>query len=128
MVVELELRDTAVHLTRVSTVVDCGPVLDPGIARAGIESGIVFGMAYCKAELSFDHGIVQQDNLSTHVMPYLAETPEMAIEFMRSERALGGVGEVSPVTVPPAIANAIFAASGRRLRSMPLARHGLHFV
>ena len=128
MVVELAQRDAAVHLTRISTVVDCGPVLDPGIARAGIEGGIVFGMAYCKAELSFDHGIVRQDNLSTHVMPYLAETPEMAIEFMRSERPLGGVGEVSPVTVPPAIANALFAASGRRLRSMPLARHGLHFV
>jgi Molybdopterin-binding domain of aldehyde dehydrogenase len=53
-------------------VADCGKVLNPGIARAGIEGGVVFGIAYCKSEVRFDHGRIQQDNLSTYVMPYLA--------------------------------------------------------
>jgi len=128
MVAELSVTGDKVRLLRVSTVVDCGQVLDPGIARAGIEGGIVFGMAYCKSEVRFEQGRVMQDNLSTYVMPYLAETPEMVIEFMRSDRDLGGVGEVSPITVVPALANAIFKASGKRIRSMPLARHGLQFA
>ncbi len=128
MVVELQVQDNTVHLLRTTTVVDCGQVLDPGIARAGIEGGIVFGMAYCKAEVTFREGVVQQDNFTTYTMPYLAETPEMVVEFLPSQRALGGVGEVSPVTVPPAIANALFNATGKRVRSMPLARNGFAFV
>ena len=128
MVVDLQVQDNTVHLLRTTTVVDCGQVLDPGIARAGIEGGIVFGMAYCKAEVTFKEGLVQQDNFTTYTMPYLAETPEMVVEFMASKRALGGVGEVSPVTVPPAIANALFSATGKRVRSMPLARNGFAFV
>lgn len=128
MVAELHVKGGAVHVMRVTTVADCGRVLDPGIARAGIEGGIVFGMAYCKSEVRFEQGRVLQDNFSTYVMPYLAECPEMVVEFVTSDRALGGVGEVSPATVPPAIANAIFRASGQRIRSMPLARHGLSFA
>ncbi|HEX6707495.1 MAG TPA: molybdopterin cofactor-binding domain-containing protein [Albitalea sp.] len=129
MVVQLQLKDRGVRLQRVSAVVDCGPVLDPGIARAGIEGGIVFGMAYCKTEVTFDQGRLREDNLARYALPTLAETPEMAIEFMdHSDRPLGGVGEVSPVTLPPALANALVAAGGARLRSLPLGRHDLHFA
>ena len=127
MVVELSVKSDKVHLSRVTTVADCGQVLDPGIARAGIEGGIVFGMAYCKSEVRFERGRIQQDNFSTYVMPYLAEGPEMVVEFLSSDRALGGVGEVGPVTIPPAIANAVFGATGKRIRTLPLARSGLRF-
>jgi len=126
--VELAVDGEAVKLQRAVAVVDCGPVLDPGIARAGIEGGLVFGMAYCKSEITFTQGRVDQDNFSTYVMPYLGETPDIRVEFMASTRPLGGVGETSPVVAPPAIANAIFAATGRRIREMPLSRSGLHFA
>lgn len=128
MVVEVRVNGPDVKLQRVSTVVDCGRTLDPGIARAGIEGGVIFGMAFCKAEAVFVQGRLQQDNLATYRLPTLAETPPMQIEFMQSGRALGGVGEIGPVAFSPALANGIFAASGRRLRSMPLARHGMRFI
>jgi isoquinoline 1-oxidoreductase subunit beta len=128
MVAEVSLRGTAVKVHRVWAVVDCGRTLDPGISAAGVEGGIVFGLAFCKTEVHFERGRVLQDNLNTYSLPTLADTPEMAIEFLRSERPLGGVGEIGPITVPPALANAIAAAGGPRVRSMPLARHGLHFA
>ena len=99
-----------------------------GIAASNIEGGIVFGLAYCKAEITFKGGRAEQDNLNGYELPYLAETPLMVTEFIDSGEKLGGIGEVSPTTVPPALANAIFAASGKRIRSMPLARHGLRFA
>jgi isoquinoline 1-oxidoreductase beta subunit len=61
-------------------------------------------------------------------MPSLAETPEMVTEFINGGGKLGAIGEISPVTLTPALANAIFAATGRRLRSMPLSRHDLRFT
>jgi len=132
MVVEVDMRrdarGDAVHVRRVSAAVDCGRVLDPGIAASSIEGGVVFGLAGCKSEVTFKGGRVEQENFTTYEMPYLAETPDIRVEFIDGGGALGGVGEVSPVVVAPALANAIFAATGRRIRSMPLPRHGLRFA
>ncbi|HKC14254.1 MAG TPA: hypothetical protein VKI41_19685, partial [Vicinamibacteria bacterium] len=79
------------------------------------------------SEVTFDKGAVVPGNFDTYELPYLAEAPELVTEFVTGGENLGGVGETSPVTVPPALVNAIFAASGRRLRSLPLSRHGLRF-
>jgi isoquinoline 1-oxidoreductase subunit beta len=127
-VVEAQVVKDAVRVKTIHTVVDCGSVLDPMIAAAGIEGGIVFGLAYCKAEITFKGGRPEQDNLHTYQLPYLAETPLMVTEFIENSEKLGGIGEVSPVTVSPALANAIFSASGKRLRAMPLARFGMRFA
>jgi len=127
-VIEVQTRGPEVKLKRVTSVVDCGRALDPKIAAQGIEGGVVFGLAYCKAEITFQQGRAVEDNFNRYVLPSLSETPPLATEFIASDRKLGGIGEVSPVTVPPALANAIFAATGKRLRSMPLSRHGLQFV
>jgi isoquinoline 1-oxidoreductase beta subunit len=127
-VVEVEVRGDEVKVLRVSTAVDCGEVLDPGIAAAGIEGGIVFGLSYCKNEITFRNGRAEQTNFNTFDIPDLAETPLMETEFINGGGKLGGVGEVSPVAVPPAFAGAIFAASGRRLRSLPLGRHGMRLA
>jgi isoquinoline 1-oxidoreductase beta subunit len=132
MVMEVEVghdsRGEAVRVRRVAAAVDCGRVLDPGISASSIEGGIVFGLAGCKSEVTFKNGRVEQENFTTYEMPYLAETPDIRVEFIDGGGKLGGVGEVSPVTVAPALANAIFAATGRRIRSMPLSRHGLRFA
>ena len=127
-VAEVEVRGDEVKLLRVSSAVDCGEVLDPGIAAAGIEGGIVFGLSYCKNEITFRNGRAEQTNFNAYELPSLAETPRMQTEFIISGEKLGGVGETSPVALPPAFANAIFAASGKRLRSLPLSRHGLQLA
>jgi isoquinoline 1-oxidoreductase beta subunit len=124
-VVEVAVDGPEVRVLRVSSVVDCGAVLDPGIATANIEAGIVFGLSYCKSEITFDQGAVVQGNFDSYELPYLAEAPDVVTEFVESGDKLGGIAEAGPVTVAPALANAIFAASYRRIRSMPLSRHGL---
>ena len=126
-VVEARVDAGALELQRIVSVVDCGRVLDPGIARQGIEGGTVFGIAGCKAEVTFQRGRAVPDNLNRLRLPVMSDTPELVTEFIASGGALGGVGEVAPVTLTPALANAIHAASGRRLRSMPVSRHGLEF-
>ena len=127
-VVHARVDDDAVKLSRVVSVVDPGRVLDPGIARQCIEGGTVFGIAGCKAEVTFEHGRAFPDNLNRLQLPHLAETPDLVTEFVDGGGELGGVGEVGPVTVTPAVANAIYSATGRRLRSMPVSRHGLRFT
>jgi len=126
-VVEVAVDGADVRVLRVVSVVDCGRVLDPGIATANIECGVVFGLSYCKSEVTFERGGVVQGNFDGYELPYLAESPELVTEFVSGGGDLGGIGETSPVTVAPALANAISSATGRRLRSMPLARHGLRF-
>ncbi|MFM9882214.1 MAG: molybdopterin cofactor-binding domain-containing protein [Burkholderiales bacterium] len=127
-VVEIRMRAEEVKVERVVSVCDCGSVLDPGIARAGIEGGVLFGLAGCKSEITFKGGAVVEDNFQRYAMPYLAESPRLVTELIAGGERLGGIGEVSPVAIPPALANAIFAASGKRIRTMPLGRHGLRFV
>jgi isoquinoline 1-oxidoreductase subunit beta len=127
-VAEVAVSGDELRVRRVVSVVDCGRVLDPGIAAAGIEGGVVFGLAGCKSEITFKDGRVVEDNYQRYAMPHLAETPRLVTEFVASGGKLGGVGEVSPVTVPAALANAIFAATGKRLRSLPVGRHGLQFA
>ena len=132
MVMEIEIRrdsrGESVRVRRIAAAVDCGRVLDPRISASSIEGGIVFGLAGCKSEVTFKDGRVEQENFTTYEMPYLAETPEMRVEFIDGGGALGGVGEVSPVTVAPALANALFAATGRRIRAMPIGRSGFRFA
>jgi isoquinoline 1-oxidoreductase beta subunit len=127
-VVRVRVKGPDVKVLEVVSVVDPGRVLDPVIAAAAIEGGAVFGMAGCKSEVSFSGGTVEQHNFDGYAMPYLSETPRFITEFVQSGQPLGGIGEVGPVTFPPALGNAVFAASGRRLRSMPLSRHGLQFA
>ncbi|HEY1394152.1 MAG TPA: molybdopterin cofactor-binding domain-containing protein [Methylibium sp.] len=127
-VVEVHVSGAEVKVLRVVSVADPGRVLDPRISAAGIEGGVVFGLAGCKAEVSFADGAIVQNNFHQLAMPYLAESPQLVTEFMQSDAPLGGIGEVSPVTLPAALANAIFSATGRRLRSMPLPRHGLQLA
>ncbi|NTJ68610.1 xanthine dehydrogenase family protein molybdopterin-binding subunit [Agrobacterium rhizogenes] len=127
-VIEVHVRGNEVKVERVTSVADPGRVFDPGIARANIEGGTVFGLAGCKSEVTFADGAVRQTNFDTYAMPYLGECPELVTEFIESGGPLGAMGEVSPVVTAPALVNAIFAASGKRLRAMPLSRNNLQFA
>ncbi|MEO5960113.1 MAG: molybdopterin cofactor-binding domain-containing protein, partial [Opitutaceae bacterium] len=126
-VVEISVaRDLVIDLHRVVSVVDCGQVLDPGIASASIAGGVVWGLGQALAtEATFTASGITEENFDGFRLLTLPETPPNEIHFIDGGGALGGIGEVGPLCVIPALANAVFAATGRRLRSLPFNRHGL---
>ena len=126
-VVELSVDGNAVKIHKVASVVDCGTVLNPNIAANNIEGGVAWGLsAAFKSEITFERGRVVQSNWHDFQVLRLFEMPSVEVYFVDSgARPLGGTGEVGPVTVIPAVANALFAATGKRYRSLPLSRHGL---
>jgi isoquinoline 1-oxidoreductase/isoquinoline 1-oxidoreductase beta subunit len=120
-VADVEIRDGRIHVRRVVCVVDAGRVINPDIARTQIESCIVWGLtAALKSQVTIENRAVKQSNF--HDFPLLAinETPDMEIHFVASDEHPSGVGECAVAPVAPAVANAVFRATGQRLRSLPL--------
>jgi isoquinoline 1-oxidoreductase beta subunit len=106
---------------RIVAVADVGRLINPDIVRQQIEGGVIFGMAAALgASTGFERGLTTARRLSDFGLPTLADMPDLTIELVASDEAPGGVSEVAVPPVAPAIANALFAASGRRLRSLPL--------
>ncbi len=118
--------DDGVRVQRISAAVDCGRIINPDIARQQIEGGIIFGLAQALgASTDFEKGMPLARRLREIDLPTLADIPEIEIEFIRSDEEPGGVGEIGVPAVAPAIANALFSASGVRLRELPLLSRGL---
>jgi isoquinoline 1-oxidoreductase beta subunit len=126
-VVELSMNGNAIHIHRVVAVVDAGNTLDPGISANSIEGGVAWGLTCAmKSEITFANGRAVESNFHDYPVLRMFEMPPVEAHFIESgARPLGGVGEVGPVTVIPALTNAIFAATGVRYRSLPLSRFGL---
>jgi isoquinoline 1-oxidoreductase beta subunit len=127
-VVELSVpRDRLVKIHKITCVADPGVVLDPEITTNSLEGGVAWGLSCAfKSEVTFDRGRTVQSNFHDYSILRMPEMPPVEIHLINSgARPLGGTGEVGPVTVLPAIANAIFSATERRFRSLPLSRHGL---
>jgi isoquinoline 1-oxidoreductase beta subunit len=124
-VVELSATpDLIIDIHRVISVIDCGQVLDPGIASASIASGVVWGLTNTlSSEITFTGGGVAESNYNGYRILTMPETPKNEIYFINSGGDLGGIGEVGPLGIPGAVCNAIFAATGKRLRTLPLKRH-----
>jgi isoquinoline 1-oxidoreductase subunit beta len=113
--------DQRVRVTRLVCVADVGKVMNPDIARQQIEGGLLFGMAAAVGNnVSVKRGIAGPKRLGKLGLPRLADMPEMSVELIVSNNELGGIGELGVSAVAPAIANALFAGSGRRFRSLPL--------
>lgn len=120
-VAEVELIDNRIRVHNVWAAVDCGYVVNPDTARAQIEGGIIFGMgAALMQEITLRDGRVAQANFNDFPMPKLADAPRITVEFIQSDAAIGGLGEPGVPPIAPAIANAVFALTGKRLRSLPL--------
>jgi isoquinoline 1-oxidoreductase beta subunit len=120
-VAEVEIVDGRVKVHRVCAAVDCGDVINPDTATAQIEGGIIYGLsAALFNEVTIDGGRVVQTNFYDLPMPKLADTPSITVEFIRSGAALGGLGEPGVPPIAPAIANAVFALTGKRVRSLPV--------
>ena len=114
-------NDQRVEVTRLIAVADIGRVINPDIARQQIEGGLLFGMAAAIGNaVHVKRGIAGPLRLRDLALPRLADMPEITVELVMSNEAPGGAGELGVPAVAPAIANALFAGSGRRFRTLPL--------
>ena len=114
-------REGDVRVRRVVCAVDCGAVVNPDIVKAQMESGIVFGItAALWGEITIQNGRVEQHNFHDYRMLRMSEAPVVEVHLVKSTDAPGGVGEPGTSAVMPAVTNAIFAATGRRIRKLPV--------
>lgn len=120
-VAEVEVaQDGEVRVKRVVAAVDCGTVVNPDTVRAQIESGTIFGItAALYGEITLKDGRVEQSNFDSYRMLRIDEAPGIEVHIMMNSEAPGGMGEPGTSAIVPAVANAIFAATGKRLRRMP---------
>ena len=117
------------HINKYYCVIDCGTVIHPDTVKAQMESSIIFGLtAALYGEITFKDGEVEQYNFPQYEMIRMNLAPNMEIHIMDSDAYPGGVGEPGTPPVAPALTNAIFAATGERIRSLPLQKHGFTFV
>jgi isoquinoline 1-oxidoreductase beta subunit len=127
-VVELSVDDKkAIRVQRVVTVADPGKIYDPGITTSNLEGGVIWGLtSVLKSELTFEKGQTMQTNFDSYDVVHLWETPRVLETHLieGGGDTVGGIGEVGPVAIPPAFANALFAATGDRVRSRPVSRSG----
>ena len=125
-IVELSLAKDVVKLHKVVSVADPGKVFDTVNAAGNIEGGVMWGYtAALLSEVNFEAGHVRERNFEDFAIAQLSDAPEMVTEFLERREGLGGIGEIGPVCVAPALTNALAAATGRRHRNLPLARAGL---
>jgi isoquinoline 1-oxidoreductase subunit beta len=114
-------KDGTVHVHRVVAAVDCGRTVNPDTVKAQLEGGIIFGLtAALKTEITLDKGRVQQRNFNDYPMLRMCESPEIEVFIVPSTEHPTGVGEPGVPPVAPAVANAIFAATGKRVRRLPI--------
>jgi isoquinoline 1-oxidoreductase beta subunit len=115
-----------VRLNRVVAAVDCGQTINPDTVAAQIEGGLVFGLsAALYSDITFEGGRVQQSNFNDYRMMRMNETPPIEVHHIHNGENPGGIGETGTVSAAPALANAVFAATGKRLRRYPLDRREL---
>jgi isoquinoline 1-oxidoreductase beta subunit len=126
-VAEIEILPTrALHVRRVTAAVDCGDLVNPDTAKAQIEGGILFGLsAALYGNITIANGAVQQSNFYDFRVARMADAPQIDVHFIASHAPRGGLGEIGVPPIAAAIGNAVFAASGQRLRRLPFAPQGI---
>ncbi len=114
-------KDGGVRVRRVVCAVDCGTVINPDTVRAQIQGAIVFGVtAALYGEITLKDGRVEQTNFDTYQILRMNEAPAIEVHIVQSQESPGGMGEPGTSAIVPAVTNAIFAATGKRLRKLPI--------
>jgi isoquinoline 1-oxidoreductase subunit beta len=124
--VELSVDDKRrITLHRIYAVFDCGRAINPSRVEEQVSGGIVWGLSACLLnEVTVEDGVVSQSNFHDYPVLRMSQTPPIQVRLLDSGSKPGGAGEESVPTVAPAIANAVFAATGVRLRETPFTRSG----
>tara|TARA_B100001013_G_scaffold7349_1_gene4549 strand:- start:49 stop:1068 length:1020 start_codon:yes stop_codon:yes gene_type:complete len=114
-------EDTGIKVHRVVCAVDCGQVINPSIVEAQMESSIVYGLsATLNGEITIEKGGVVQSNFHEFEVLRINEMPQVEVHIVESKEPPGGVGEPGLPPIAPAVANAVFAATGKRIRKLPI--------
>jgi isoquinoline 1-oxidoreductase subunit beta len=120
MVAEVSVRDGAVRVHKVVCALDCGVVIHPDMVAQQMESGVSCGLLSLKAEITFEQGRAQQSNFKDYPLLRIGEMPEVEVHIVPSTRAPQGVGEMGVPPIVPAVVNALFAITGKRIRRIPI--------
>jgi isoquinoline 1-oxidoreductase beta subunit len=119
-------EDRVVKVNRVVCAVDCGRVINPDMVVAQMESGIAFGLtAALKADITIENGRAQQSNFHDYPLLRIDEMPVVEVHIIPSGENPTGIGEMGVPPIAPAVANAVFAATGKRVRRIPIRREDL---
>lgn len=120
-VAEVSVSKGAVKVHRVVCAIDCGLAVNPESLVAQMESSVSFGLgAALQSKITFKDGMVQQSNFHDYQVLRMGDMPKVEVHIVPSTEKMGGVGEPAVPPIAPAVANAIFAATGKRLRTLPI--------
>ncbi len=118
--------DGVLRVKHVYAAVDCGDVVNPDTATAQVEGGIIFGLsAAMVGAITIAEGRVVESNFHDYQMIHMSDAPAIQVDFVRSGAPPGGLGEPGVPPIGPAVTNAIFAATGIRVRELPINKHDL---
>jgi isoquinoline 1-oxidoreductase subunit beta len=112
--------DGSFSVDRMVCAVDCGTVINPDVVRAQVESGIAFGLSFLRQAITLENGRVQQGNFNDYPVLRMNAMPVVEVHIVASEEAPTGIGEPGVPPTAPAVANALTAATGVSIRTLPL--------
>jgi isoquinoline 1-oxidoreductase beta subunit len=119
--VSVNKKDGTVKVHKVTCAVDCGSVVNPAIVQAQMMGGIIMGLSVAlKEKIEFSKGGVKSENFADYELLRMSEAPEVDVHIVKSGDKLGGIGEPGVPPIAPAVANAVFTATGARIRQLPM--------
>jgi isoquinoline 1-oxidoreductase subunit beta len=119
--VEISVTGSAVNVHKVTCTIDCGLAVNPDGIRAQMEGSIIYGLtAALYGEIRIVAGKAEQSNFHDYPMLRMRETPEINVHILNGKGKMGGAGEPAVATIGPAVANAVFQATGKRIRQLPI--------
>ncbi len=125
-VAEISMQGNAVRVHKVTLAIDCGDVINPQAVESQMQGSVVWALSSMALEaVTLKDGAAEQRNFDTYPILRMSSAPQVDVHIIRSGERMGGVGEPGVPPLAPAVCNAIFAATGRRVRSLPLAKEGI---
>ena len=120
-VARVSVEDNKIKVHEVHCAVDCGTVINPSIAKTQISSGIIYGLsATLKSKITVKNGRIVQSNFDDFDVIRMDETPKINVYFVESDEPPTGLGEPGLPPIAPAVTNAVYAATGKRFRDLPI--------
>jgi isoquinoline 1-oxidoreductase beta subunit len=126
VVVVSSTHSSKIKMEKIISVADVGRVVDPDRVKSQLEGGAIFGLSLAlHGNISVKDGVIEQSNFHDYPVARIHETPDIETDIIDSEHVPTGAGEPGTPPLAPALTNAVFAATGKRIRDLPLAKHGL---